>query len=257
MSKRNLIVEDEESIRNFMKERLSPLFIVETASNGKEARDIIRKEHIDLVISDVMMPEMNGYELCTAIKSDINLCHIPIIFLTAKNDIDSKVKGLKVGAEAYIEKPFSPDQLKAQISSLLRTRDEIRRFYAGKFMTEFDTGSQQNRLDEEFILKCRDVIIAHMRNPDLSVGLLARELAMGRTLIFRQLKAVTGLTPNDLMKLIRLNEAKRMIIAGRYRITEIGFLTGFSSSSYFAKCLAKQFGVLPTEFLKKQDPGTQ
>lgn len=93
-----------------------------------------------------------------------------------------------------------------------------------------------------------------MRNPDLSVGLLARELAMGRTLIFRKLKAVTGLTPNDFMKLIRLNEAKRMIIEGRYRITEIGFLTGFSSSSYFAKCFAKQFGVLPTEFLENRNP---
>ena len=180
-----------------------------------------------------------------------------MILLTARTGISSKIEGFECGADAYIEKPFSPDQLKAQISSLLRTRDEIRRFYAGKFMTEFDTGSQQNRLDEEFILKCRDVIIAHMRTPDLSVGLLARELAMGRTLIFRKLKAVTGLTPNDFMKLIRLNEAKRMIIEGRYRITEIGFLTGFSSSSYFAKCFAKQFGVLPTEFLEKQDPGTQ
>jgi len=204
-----------------------------------------------------MMADIDGIELCRRIKNDISTSHIPVILLTARTGISSKIEGFECGADAYIEKPFSPDQLKAQISSLLRTRDEIRRFYAGKFMTEFDTGSQQNRLDEEFILKCRDVIIAHMRNPDLSVGLLARELAMGRTLIFRKLKAVTGLTPNDFMKLIRLNEAKRMIIEGRYRITEIGFLTGFSSSSYFAKCFAKQFGVLPTEFLEKQDPGTQ
>ena len=252
-----MVVDDDSNILDFLVKVLGNDYFVISTDSGSQALNLLRNNDPDLVVSDIMMADIDGIELCRRIKNDISTSHIPVILLTARTGVSSKIEGLECGADAYIEKPFSPDQLKAQISSLLRTRDEIRRLYAGKFMTEFDTGSQQNRLDEEFILKCRDVIIAHMRNPDLSVGLLARELAMGRTLIFRKLKAVTGLTPNDFMKLIRLNEAKRMIIEGRYRITEIGFLTGFSSSSYFAKCFAKQFGVLPTEFLEKQDPGTQ
>ena len=252
-----MVVDDDSNILDFLIKVLGNDYFVISTDSGGQALNLLRNNDPDLVVSDIMMADIDGIELCRRIKNDISTSHIPVILLTARTGVSSKIEGLECGADAYIEKPFSPDQLKAQISSLLRTRDEIRRLYAGKFMTEFDTGSQQNRLDEEFILKCRDVIIAHMRNPDLSVGLLARELAMGRTLIFRKLKAVTGLTPNDFMKLIRLNEAKRMIIEGRYRITEIGFLTGFSSSSYFAKCFAKQFGVLPTEFLEKQDPGTQ
>ena len=196
-----------------------------------------------------MMEGIDGIELCSRIKNDINTSHIPVILLTAKTDVDTKIAGLECGADAYIEKPFSPEHLKAQITNLLNKRDEIRRHYARTPISEFKTMSH-NRLDEEFIDKCRTAIIAHMSDPDLSVDLLARELAMSRTSVFKKLKAVTGMTPNDFMKLIRLKEASRLLAEGRYRITEIGFIAGFSSSSYFAKCFAKQFGVLPTEFLK-------
>lgn len=252
-----MVVDDDSNILDFLVKMLGSDYFVISTNSGSQALNLLRSNDPDLIVSDIMMADIDGIELCRRIKNDISTSHIPVILLTARTGVSSKIEGLECGADAYIEKPFSPDQLKAQISSLLHTRDEIRRLYAGKFMTEFEPVSQHNRLDEEFILKCRDVIIAHMRDPDLSVGLLARELAMGRTLIFRKLKAVTGMTPNDFMKLIRLKEAKHMIIEGRYRITEIGFLTGFSSSSYFAKCFAKQFGILPTEFLEKQGAETQ
>ena len=219
-----MVVDDDSNILDFLVKVLGNDYFVISTDSGSQALNLLRNNDPDLVVSDIMMADIDGIELCRRIKNDISTSHIPVILLTARTGVSSKIEGLECGADAYIEKPFSPDQLKAQISSLLRTRDEIRRLYAGKFMTEFDTGSQQNRLDEEFILKCRDVIIAHMRNPDLSVGLLARELAMGRTLIFRKLKAVTGLTPNDFMKLIRLNEAKRMIIKADTALPKSDFL---------------------------------
>ena len=245
-----LIVEDEESIRNFMKERLSPLFIVETASNGKEALDIIRKEHIDLVISDVMMPEMNGYELCTAIKSDINLCHIPIIFLTAKNDIDSKVKGLKVGAEAYIEKPFSYDYLKAQILSLLNNRQKEREAFSKRPFFPVQN-MQMSKEDEEFMNKVIEVINANLKDETFNVERMAEELCLSRSSLLRKIKTLFNLSPIDFIRLIRLKKAAELIQDGKYRVGEICYMVGFSSHSYFSKLFFKQFGMTPKDFEKQ------
>lgn len=244
-----MIVDDNVEILDFLTGILREEWTVVACKNGSEALERLRGSDPDIVVSDIMMDGIDGIELCSRIKNDINTSHIPVILLTAKTDVDTKIAGLECGADAYIEKPFSPEHLKAQIANLLNKRDEIRRHYARTPISEFKTMSH-NRLDEEFIDKCRTVIIAHMSDPDLSVDLLARELAMSRTSVFKKLKAVTGMTPNDFMKLIRLKEASRLLAEGRYRITEIGFIAGFSSSSYFAKCFAKQFGVLPTEFLK-------
>ena len=248
MQKTILIVEDEESIRNFMKERLSPLFIVETASNGKEALDIIRKEHIDLVISDVMMPEMNGYELCTAIKSDINLCHIPIIFLTAKNDIDSKVKGLKVGAEAYIEKPFSYDYLKAQILSLLNNRQKEREAFSKRPFFPVQN-MQMSKEDEEFMNKVIEVINANLKDETFNVERMAEELCLSRSSLLRKIKTLFNLSPIDFIRLIRLKKAAELIQDGKYRVGEICYMVGFNNPSYFSKCFQKQFGMKPGEFV--------
>ncbi len=166
-----MIVDDDSNILDFLVKVLGNDYFVISTDSGSQALSLPRNNDPDLVVSDIMMADIDGIELCRRIKNDISTSHIPVISAHSWTGVSSKIEGLECGADAYIEKPFSPDQLKAQISSLLRTRDEIRRLYAGKFMTEFDTVSQQNRLDEEFILKCRDVIIAHMRNPDLSVEL--------------------------------------------------------------------------------------
>ena len=242
-----LIVEDEDSIRNFMKERLSPLFIVETASNGKHALDTIRKEHIDLVISDVMMPEMNGYELCTAIKSDINLCHIPIIFLTAKNDIDSKVKGLKVGAEAYIEKPFSYDYLKAQILSLLNNRQKEREAFSKRPFFPVQN-MQMRKEDEVFMNKVIEVINANMEDETFNVERMAEALCLSRSSLLRKIKTLFNMSPIDFIRLIRLKKAAELIQDGKYRVGEISYMVGFGSHSYFSKLFFKQFGMTPKDF---------
>ena len=142
-----LLVEDNESMRSFIFERLEALFTVETAVNGQEALDILRSNHIDLVISDIMMPVMNGYELCKEIKADIDLCHIPVIFLTAKNDLESKINGLKIGAEAYVEKPFSFNYLKTQILSLLSNRRKEREAFSKRPFFPVHN-MQMNKADE-------------------------------------------------------------------------------------------------------------
>ena len=250
-----MIVDDNESILDFLAKVLSNDYFVIATSSGQQALDLLRSNAPDLIVSDIMMEGIDGIELCRRVKTDLNTSHIPVILLTARTDVESKIEGLECGADAYLEKPFSSDHLKAQIANLLHKQNELRRHYASKPLSE--STPLHNPLDEEFIRKCREVIVAHMSDPELSVGLLARELAMSRTLIFKKLKAITDTTPNDFMKLVRLKEASRMMVEGRYRITEIGFLTGFSSSSYFAKCFAKQFGMLPTEFIEKYKSGQQ
>ena len=244
-----LAVDDNSEILDFLTRVLGNDYSVIAATNATQALDLLRNNDVDLVVSDIMMEGIDGIELCRQIKNDIGTSHIPVILLTAKTDISTKIESLEGGADAYIEKPFSPEHLKAQIANLLLKLNEFRRRYSGMPMSEFRTLSH-NQLDEEFIEKCRTIIIEHMSEPNLSVELLARELAMSRTSLFKKLKAVTDMTPNDFMKLIRLKEASRLLAEGRYRISEIGFIAGFSSSSYFAKCFAKQFGVLPTEFLR-------
>jgi signal transduction histidine kinase/ligand-binding sensor domain-containing protein/DNA-binding response OmpR family regulator len=247
-----MVIDDNAEILDFLAKILGQDWFVISATSAEDALKLLQNNEPDLIVSDIMMDGMDGIELCRRIKGDLYTCHIPTVLLTAKTDVGTKIESLDCGADAYIEKPFSPDHLKAQLRNLLRKRDEVRRNFVSTPLTEIRT-TVHNRLDEEFIEKTRAVIIENMSNPALSVDLLARELAVSRTSIFKKLKAITGMTPNDFMKLVRLKEASRMIVEGEYRITEIGFITGFSSSSYFAKCFLKQFGILPTEFVKSLD----
>lgn len=245
-----MVVDDNPEILDFLSKILSEEYFVISASSGEEALLILEKNNIDLIISDVMMEEMDGFELCGKIKTDINISHVPVILLTAKTDTESKIKGLESGADAYIEKPFSPFHLKAQLRNLLKKREKQQKTYASTPLSDLHS-AVHNKLDEEFMKKCTDIILNNIEDSEFSVSTLAQELGMSRTSVFTKIKGIIGMTPNDFIKITRLKEACRMMIEGEYRVTEIGFLVGFSSSSYFAKCFQKQFGMLPTEFLKK------
>ncbi len=245
-----LLVEDESNILAFMKERLQESFIVETALNGKIALDILHKEHVDIVISDVMMPEMDGYELCKEIKSDINLSHIPIIFLTAKNDIESKIKGLQIGAEAYIEKPFSFDFLEAQIRSLLQNRQKERKAFSKRPFFPIQN-MQMSKEDEEFMQKVLDTINVNLRDETFNVERMADELCMSRSSLLRKIKTLFNMSPIDFIRLIRLKRSAELIQEGKYRVGEICYMVGFSSHSYFSKLFFKQFGMTPKDFEKQ------
>lgn len=245
-----MVVDDNPEILDFLSKILSEEYFVISASSGEEALLILEKNNIDLIISDVMMEEMDGFELCGKIKTDINISHVPVILLTAKTDTESKIKGLESGADAYIEKPFSPFHLKAQLRNLLKKREKQQKTYASTPLSDLHS-AVHNKLDEEFMKKCTDIILNNIEDSEFSVSTLAQELGMSRTSVFTKIKGIIGMTPNDFIKITRLKKACRMMIEGEYRVTEIGFLVGFSSSSYFAKCFQKQFGMLPTEFLKK------
>ena len=245
-----MVVDDNPEILDFLSKILSEEYFVISASSGEEALLILEKNNIDLIISDVMMEEMDGFELCGKIKTDINISHVPVILLTAKTDTESKIKGLESGADAYIEKPFSPFHLKAQLRNLLKKREKQQKAYASTPLSDLHS-AVHNKLDEEFMNKCTDIILNNIEDSEFSVSTLAQELGMSRTSVFTKIKGIIGMTPNDFIKITRLKKACRMMVEGEYRVTEIGFLVGFSSSSYFAKCFQKQFGMLPTEFLKK------
>lgn len=245
-----MVIDDNPEILDFLAKIVSDEYFAISASSGGEALHILEKNNIDLIISDVMMEEMDGFELCNKIKTDINVSHVPVILLTAKTDTESKIKGLESGADAYIEKPFSPFHLKAQVRNLLEKREKQREMYASSPFSDLHA-TVHNKLDEEFINKCTDIILNNMEDTEFSVNTLAQELGISRTSVFTKIKGIIGMTPNDFIKITRLKKACRMMVEGGYRVTEIGFLVGFNSSSYFAKCFQKQFGMLPTEFVKK------
>ena len=245
-----LLVEDNESMLTFILERLQENFTVETAMNGVEALEILRSSHIDLIISDIMMPVMDGYQLCKEVKSDMELSHIPIIFLTAKNDIDSKINGLKIGAEAYVEKPFSFNYLKTQIVSLLYNRQKEREAFSKRPF--FPTNKMQmNKVDEEFMNKVIRTIEENIIDTNLNVEHLAEILGMSRSSLLRKIKMLSNLSPVDFIRLIRLRKAAELIHEDKYLIGDICFMVGINSPSYFSKLFLKQFGMTPKDFEKQ------
>ena len=245
-----LIVEDEDEIRNYLITELGNHFRVSSCSNGKEALEFIRQHMPDLVLSDIMMPVMNGWELCKEIKSDMDLSHIPVIFLTAKNDIDSKINGLKIGAEAYVEKPFSFNYLKTQIVSLLYNRQKEREAFSKRPF--FPTNKMQmNKVDEEFMNKVIRTIEENIIDTNLNVEHLAEILGMSRSSLLRKIKMLSNLSPVDFIRLIRLRKAAELIHEGKYLIGDICLMVGINSPSYFSKLFLKQFGMTPKDFEKQ------
>lgn len=247
---RILVVEDEADLLEFICERLSETFEVERAVNGKEALDVLQQGNIDLILSDVMMPVMNGIDMCRSIKTDLNLCHIPVIFLTAKNDINSKIAGLKAGAESYIEKPFSFDYLKSQIVSLLSNRRKEREAFSKRPFFPMKN-VQMSKEDETFMERAVKVINDNITDEQFNVERLAEELCMSRSSLLRKIKSVFNLPPLDFIRLIKLKKAAELIQEGNYKVGEVCFMVGFSSHSYFSKLFNKQFGMTPKDFEKQ------
>lgn len=246
-----LIVDDEEDILDFLEGILQHKYRIQKASNGKEAIEILDRESIHLIISDVMMPEIDGFELCRIIKSNVEYSHIPLILLTAKNSIQSKVEGLELGADAYIEKPFSKEHLIAQIHSLLANRNMIRTFFASTPLAHLKTIAH-NKTDETFLNTLNNIIIDNIEDQDLDVEKLARLLNMSRITLYRKISAVSDLTPLELITITRLKKAAELLAQGNLKIYEIADMVGFSSQSHFARNFHKQFNMTPTEYMQSR-----
>ena len=243
-----LVVEDNPDMLAFIRKQLTTEYSVLTAMNGIEALAVLDNHYVNLVVSDVMMPQMDGFELCKTIKSDLSYSHIPVVLLTAKTNIQSKIEGLELGADAYIEKPFSVEYLLANISSLIHNREKLRQTFAKSPSVAANTMAL-TKADEEFIWKLNDIIQANLHNPEFSMEDMADALKMSRSSFYRKIKGVLDLSPNEYLRLERLKQAAQLLKEGKSRVNEICYTVGFNSPSYFSKCFLKQFGVLPKDFI--------
>lgn len=251
-----LIVEDNEELRAFLNNQLGRYYQVITTTNGAEAMEALNKHIVNLIVSDVMMPVMDGLSLCKSIKANIETCHIPVILLTAKTTLSNKIEGLKYGADAYIEKPFAMPHLLVQINNLLENRMKLRQNFANNPYIATNSMAQ-NKADEDFLNKLTEIIRQNLDDENFNIDNLAAEMNMSRTSLHRKIKGITEFTPGDFIRIIRLKRAAELLMEGEYRINEICMLVGIRSLSYFSKSFQKQFGVLPKDFAKSQGHHSQ
>lgn len=250
-----IIVEDNKELRDFMKDCLEELYTVVEAENGLEALKLVENNDCDVIISDIIMPEMDGLEFCNEIKSNPAYSHIPIILLSAKTDTSSKIAGLKKGADVYMEKPFSIEQLKAQVASIIENRANIRTKLRQAPLLYFKQNTDDSDENTEFVEKLNDFILKNMSDENFSIDSLSREFAISRTNFQKKIKSITGVTPNDYIRLIRLNKSAELLSTGKYRINEVCLEVGFNTPSYFSKCFYEHFGKLPKDFVHTSEKG--
>ncbi len=246
-----LLVDDNDEILEFLERMLRSKYTILKAEDGAEALKILEKEAVQLIISDVMMPVMDGFEFCKKIKSNFEFSHIPVILLTAKNAIQAKVEGLELGADAYIEKPFSKEYLQAQIASLLNNRNIIREYFANSPLIHIKSMAH-SKADELFLETLHDTINKNIEDTDLDVEKLAEIMNMSRITLYRKIKAISVLTPIELINITRLKKAAELLAQGNHRIFEVSYMVGFSSQSNFARNFQKQFNVTPTEYMNSK-----
>ena len=244
-----LIVEDNVEMLAFVVRQLSPVYQILTATNRLNALMVSERHTVNLIVSDIMMPEMDGLELCDRIKSDLDYSHIPIVLLTAKTTLQSKIDGLKSGADAYIEKPFSVEYLKVSVANLLSNHEKLHAAFAHSPFIQTNSMAM-TKADETFLKTLNEVIVANMQNPDFCLDDMASLLNMSRSSLNRKIKGVLDMTPNDYIRLERLKKAAQLLREGECKVNEVCYMVGFNTPSYFTKCFQKQFGILPKDFVK-------
>lgn len=250
-----LIVEDNIDLCNFLYNRFRHSYNILIAHNGKEGLDLLKKQSVDIIISDIAMPIMDGIEFCKEVKSNLLYSHIPIVLLTAKTENTVRMESLEIGADAYIEKPFSIQLLKVQLTNLLNSRKLLKKKFSEMPFVKLDSIAG-NKADEAFLSKLNSIIEKNISNVDFSIDVLAEQLFISRSGLFSKIKTLADMTPNELIHLVRLKKAAELLITKEYRINEICYMVGFNNPSYFSKCFQKQFGVLPKDFINKQPINT-
>ena len=246
-----LITEDDDEVRCFLERELSLHFKIRTAANGKEALRVLEEEEISLVVSDVMMPEMNGFELCRTIKSQLPFSHIPVILLTALTDERQRIFGITGGADDYIQKPFHTDYVKIKIIHLLQERQKLRERLLEKLRDNKLLLSEPDKvesIDDAFLRKFAEQIEAVYADPEYNVEKLSETLGLSRGHLHRKIKELTGTAPVEFLRTYRLNKATQLLRQNAYTVSEVAYRTGFSSPAYFSKCFKAVYGVTPTEY---------
>ena len=243
-----LIVEDNLDLLNFITAELASTYTILKADNGENALRIIHNENIQLVISDVSMPVMDGITLCKEIKTNLETSHIPVILLTAKNSLKSQIDGLEVGADAYIAKPFSMDYLKVQANNLIENRKQIMNYYASSPLSHIKSIAH-NKTDEKFLKKLDEEILKNITDPDLSVESLAEIMNMSRSTLYRKIKDISNLSPNELINVVRLKRAAELLLNENYKMYEIAEMVGYKSQTSFGRNFQKHFTMSPSEYV--------
>jgi len=243
-----LVVEDNPDVREYIKEALQEYYHIEEAANGEQGLRKAEKCIPDLIVSDVMMPKMDGYEMTRRIRQDEKTSHIPIILLTAKSDKDSKLEGLGLGADDYLVKPFDTDELLARIKNLIETRRILQeKFGAGTPLVEKVDKAKLSCLDEQFMNRIMVVIDEHLAEEEFSIEEFGKDVGMSRSQMHRKLKALTGKSASVYLRTVRLAKAKHLLAEKKGNISEISYQVGFASPAYFSRCFKEEFGHAPSE----------
>jgi YesN/AraC family two-component response regulator len=242
-------VDDNPQVLLMLKDIIPEKYGLHLSNSGSNALEILDKEKIDLVISDVIMPEIDGLKLCQRIKDSIETSHIPVILLTEKAEIEHRIEGLQVGADSYIPKPFHPDHLLVRVEKLIQTREKLR----SKFKTLANTGEEVmahglGKKDEEFITKVVEYIQKEMNNPELDAIHIASYINMSKTSLYKKIKSITGLSPHLLINQYRLKKAAQLLKNSEMNVSEIIDEIGFNSRSYFYKSFNEMFNCSPKDF---------
>lgn len=242
-----LIADDNREVLEYLEQQLQTEYIIWKANNGREALALIENSFPDMLVSDVMMPEMNGLELCRRVKGNVNFCHIPVILLTAKSMVSQIEEGWEAGADDYIVKPFHVSLLNARIRNILSSRAQMKTVYGDKLSLK-SLGVELPAEDDSFLSRYIEIVKANISNPDFDVSVIYQSIGMSRANFYRKVKAVTGLSPIELIKNIRMEAGARLLEETTMPVSEIFRQVGFSSSSYFAKNFKAVYGMSPTEY---------
>lgn len=243
-----MVIDDDVEIVHYVKTMLSPMYNVVSRFDAESAINTIREKAPDLVMSDVMMQGKDGFELCREIKDDLQLCHIPVVLVTARTTTTDQIKGLGTGADAYVTKPFDPAYLQALISSIMQNRDKVRHILATTTQPDTIEADALSPQDNAFMTELYKIMEQELSNPDLDVSHMTDMLRISRTKLYYKVKGLTGENPSAFFRRYKLNRAAELIKEGRYNMSEIADLTGFSSLSHFSTSFKKQFGIAPSEY---------
>lgn len=246
-----LLIDDNQDMIAELLEELSERYRVITASNGKEAIGLLVKEYVHIIVSEVMTPTMSGLELCNYIKTTTQHHHIPVILMTARSSMQSRIEGLKMGADAYIEKPFDIEYLIAHISNLIANRNRIREHVSNHLLATINVKLSCRSEEELFKEQTTEIILQNLEDLQLDVNKLARMMNLSRTNLFRKIKQYFDQTPNDLIKILRLRKAAELLITTEYKIYEICDMVGFGTQTNFGRNFYKEYGTTPTEFQRQ------
>jgi DNA-binding response OmpR family regulator len=249
-----LIIEDNHDLRFYLKDNLRHRYTVHEASNGAEGYQKVLSLFPDVVISDIVLPGMDGIEICKKIKTDRRTSHIPVILLTAHTANDQKISGFEAGADDYITKPFTFEILESRIRNLIRQRDAIRKSFQKQIEIE-PSAIEVVSLDKKFIQKAMEIVEKNIDNADFSVEELSHALNMSRVNLYKKLLSLTGKTPIEFIRIIRLKRAAQLLRGSQLTIAEISYKVGFNNPKYFTKYFKEEFGVLPSVYAQQQDRG--